>query len=80
MKATDFEIRHQTLVHQFIVAAALLTYFVDREYIVWRFVKDSSAPRGLERFCFHRRDSIHCCWGRNLYMGAFTVGPRERLA
>ena len=52
MKATDFEYRHQTLVHQFMVAAAFLTYFVDRENIVWRFVKDSSAPRGFERFFF----------------------------
>src|SRR5882757_3797791 len=52
MKATDFEYRHQTLVHQFMVAAAFLTYFVDREDIVWRFVKDSSAPRGFERFFF----------------------------
>ena len=52
MKASDFEYRHQTLVHQFIVAAAFLTYFVDREDIVWRFVKDSSAPRGFERSCF----------------------------
>jgi hypothetical protein len=33
MKATDFDYRHQTLVHQFIVAAAFLTYFVDREDI-----------------------------------------------
>ncbi len=52
MKATDFEYSHQTLVHQFIVTAAFLTYFVDREDIVWRFVKDSSAPRGFERFFF----------------------------
>ena len=52
MKATDFEYRHQTLVHQFIVAAAFLTYLVDREDIVWRFVKDSSAPREFERFFF----------------------------
>src|SRR5258707_2355357 len=52
MKATDFEYRRQTLVHQFIVAAAFLTYSVDREDIVWRFVKDSSAPRGFERFFF----------------------------
>jgi hypothetical protein len=52
MKATDFEYRHQTLVHQIIVAAAFLTYLVDREDIVWRFVKDSSAPRGFERFFF----------------------------
>jgi hypothetical protein len=52
MKATDFEYRRQTLVHQFIVAAAFLTYSVDREDIVWRFVKDSSAPRGFECFFF----------------------------
>jgi hypothetical protein len=52
MKATAFEYRRQTLVHQFIVAAAFLTYFVDREDIVWRFVKDSAAPRGFERFFF----------------------------
>jgi hypothetical protein len=52
MKATDFEYRHQTLVHQFIVAAAFLTYFVEGEDIVWRFVKGSSAPRGFERFFF----------------------------
>jgi hypothetical protein len=52
MKATDFEYRHQTLVHQFIVAAAFLTYFVDGEDIVWRFVKDSSGPRVFERFFF----------------------------
>jgi hypothetical protein len=52
MKATDFEYRHQTLIHQFIVAAAFLAYFVDREDIVWRFVKASSAPRGFERFSF----------------------------
>jgi hypothetical protein len=52
MKAIDFDYRHQTLVHQFIVAAAFLTYFVDREDVVWRFVKDSSAPRGFERSFF----------------------------
>jgi hypothetical protein len=52
VKATDFEYRHQTLVHQLIVSAALLTYFGDREDIVWRFVKDSPAPRGFERFFF----------------------------
>ena len=45
MKATDFEYRHQTLVQQFIVAAAFLTYLVEGEDIVWRFVKDSPAPR-----------------------------------
>ena len=52
MKATDFEYRHQTLVHQFIVGAAFLTYLIDREDVVWRFVKDSATPHRLERFIF----------------------------
>jgi protein-S-isoprenylcysteine O-methyltransferase Ste14 len=52
MKATDFEYRHQTLIHQFLVAAAFLTYLIDRDDVVWRFVKDSTAPRQLERALF----------------------------
>lgn len=52
MKATEFEYRHQTLVHQLLVAAAVLTYLFDREDIVWRFVKDVPAPRNLERLVF----------------------------
>jgi hypothetical protein len=36
MKAINFEYRNQPLVHQFIVAAAFLTYFVVREDIVGR--------------------------------------------
>jgi hypothetical protein len=52
MKATDFEYRHQKLVHQFIVAAAFLTYLIDRDDVVWRFVKDSAAPQELERALF----------------------------
>lgn len=52
MKATDFEYRRQTLVHQFIVAAAFLTYLIDRDNIVWLFVKDGTAPRELERSLF----------------------------
>jgi hypothetical protein len=52
MKATDFEYHRQTSVHQFIVATAFLTYLVDREDVVWRFVKDTAAPRLFERFFF----------------------------
>ena len=52
MKATEFEYRHQTFVHKFIVGAAFLTYFVDRDDIIWRFVKDSAAPHRLERSLF----------------------------
>ena len=52
MQATEFEYRHQALVHQFIVGAAFLTYFVDRDDIIWRFVKDSAALHRLERSFF----------------------------
>lgn len=52
MKANNFEYGHQKLVHLLIVAVAFLTYLVDRDDIVWRFVKDSTAPRTLERSLF----------------------------
>jgi hypothetical protein len=52
VKATGFEYRHQTVVHQFIVLAAFLTYLVDPDDIVWRFVRDISMPRPWERILF----------------------------
>jgi hypothetical protein len=52
MKANNFEYDHQKLVHLLIVAIAFLTYLVDRDDIVWRYVKDSTAPRTWERSLF----------------------------
>ncbi|HZD47241.1 MAG TPA: hypothetical protein VE178_00730 [Silvibacterium sp.] len=52
MRATNFEYRHQTLAHQFIVLLALLTYLIDPDDIVWRFVRGTSAPRLWERTLF----------------------------
>jgi hypothetical protein len=52
MKANNFEYSYQKLVHLLIVAIAFLTYLVDRDDIVWRFVKDSTSPRTWERFLF----------------------------
>lgn len=52
MNATEFEFRHQTLVHQLIVGAAVLTYLIDADDIVWRFVKDSATPHPFERLVF----------------------------
>jgi hypothetical protein len=52
MKATNFEHRHQTLLHQFIVGAGFLTYLIDRDDIVWRFVRNTSAPHARERSLF----------------------------
>ena len=49
---TDFEYRHQTLVHQLIVGAAFLTYLIDREDVVWRLVKNTANPHVLERSIF----------------------------
>ena len=52
MMATNLEYCHQTLVHQFIVGAAFLTYLIDRDDIVWRFVRNGSTPRLWERSLF----------------------------
>ena len=52
MKATDFEYRHQTLVHQLIVAVAFLTYLIQPDDIVWQFVKNRVEPQTLERILF----------------------------
>src|SRR5579862_2553331 len=52
MKATGFEYRHQTLLHQLIVFAGVFTYLIDPDDIVWRFVRDTSAPRLWERLLF----------------------------
>lgn len=53
MRATDFESRHQTALHQLIVLAAFLTYVADPDDIVWRFIKSSTGDvRLLERAIF----------------------------
>lgn len=52
MKATDFEYRHQTLLHQLLILVGVLTYLIDPDDIVWRFVRDTSAPRFWERVLF----------------------------
>jgi hypothetical protein len=52
MRATEFELRHQTLIHQLLVGAGLLTYLLDRDDVVWRFVKNSAEPHVLERLAF----------------------------
>lgn len=52
MVASDFELRHQRLIHNLIVAVAVLTYLVERDDIVWRFVKNHADPHALERSAF----------------------------
>jgi len=53
LRATDFEYRHQLLLHQMVVVAGVLTYLVDRDDIIWRFIKTATADvRLLERSLF----------------------------
>lgn len=52
MRATDFEVRHRILLHRLVILAAFLTYLIDRDDIVWRFIKDASDVRTMERIIF----------------------------
>ncbi len=53
MKATDFEYKHQLLLHQLVVVAAFSTYLIDRDDVVWRFIKNGAGDvRLVERSIF----------------------------
>jgi protein-S-isoprenylcysteine O-methyltransferase Ste14 len=52
MKATDFEYRHQILIHLVVVTIAFLTYLIDRVDIVWSFVLGRPHAQLLERMLF----------------------------
>jgi hypothetical protein len=52
MKATDFEYRHQTLLHFTAISIAFLTYLVDRVDVVWALVQGQTDARLLERIAF----------------------------
>src|SRR5262249_37598290 len=53
LAATGFERRHQMLIHLLIVGAAWCTYIIEKDDVVWRFVKDhGAATRPLEHMSF----------------------------
>jgi hypothetical protein len=53
MKATDFEERHATALHLLLVGAAFGTYLVEKDDIVWGFVKNAGGHTvALERGAF----------------------------
>jgi hypothetical protein len=87
MKATDFEYRHQTLTHQLIVVAAFLTYLIQNDDVVWRYVKHSAAPREMERSLFAVATLFIavgagiCTWARAYRRPESTtgVGPNRYL-
>jgi len=84
MRATQFECRYPTLVHQIIVCLAFLTYLIDREDVVWRFVKDSATPHRLERVVFIGATLFIaagcgiCTWAR-AYHKSYSSTARELI-
>jgi hypothetical protein len=52
MKARAFEQRHPMLLRLCIYAAAFGTYVIDRDDVVWRFIRDLPARRPLEHGAF----------------------------
>jgi len=51
--ATGFEHRHPMLIHLLIVGAAWSTYIIEKDDVVWRFIKDyGAATRPLEHLSF----------------------------
>jgi protein-S-isoprenylcysteine O-methyltransferase Ste14 len=64
VRATDFEYRHQTLIHLLIVAISFLTYLIDRDDIVWALVRGQPHAKLLERLLFAVA---------TLFIGAATV-------
>jgi len=53
LEATEFERTHQTQLHLLIVGAAWSTYLIDKDDVVWRFIKhEGPATRLLEHLVF----------------------------
>jgi hypothetical protein len=50
--ATKFEYRHSMLLRGLIIGAAFSTYFLDRDDIVWRFIKGNPVNKELEHALF----------------------------
>jgi len=52
VRVTNFEIRHPILIHELIIFLGFSMYLLDREDIVWRFIKQSPNRRLLEHAFF----------------------------
>jgi protein-S-isoprenylcysteine O-methyltransferase Ste14 len=85
MSATDFELRHQTLLHFLLVSLAFLTYLFAPDDIVWAFVKGSSHPHLLERSLFAVASLLIgaaatiCTWAR-AYPAPQTINSSAPIA
>jgi len=51
-RASGFELRHPWLLHNGLLLASVLTYGIDREDAVWRFIKAAPRARLLEHLSF----------------------------
>jgi hypothetical protein len=51
-RASSFELRHPWLFHNGLLLAAVLTYSINREDVVWRFIKSAPHARLLEHLSF----------------------------
>jgi hypothetical protein len=81
MTATDFEARHQTLIHLLIVGVAFLTYWIDRDDIVWTLVQGQTHPRLLERLLFALATLlIGVSTALRTWAGAYAERPASGLA
>jgi hypothetical protein len=52
LEPTRFEVRHETLLRQLILAAAFSTYLLDPDDVVWRFIRQYPSRRALEHIFF----------------------------
>lgn len=51
-RASGFELRHPWLLHNGLLLASVLPYWIDREDVVWRFIKAAPHVRLVEHLCF----------------------------
>lgn len=87
LAATGFERRHQMLIHLLIVGAAWSTYVIEKDDVVWRFIKDhGAAARPLEHLSFLAATLLIglgayiCTWADvRLITGRRTTQTREEV-
>lgn len=68
-----FALRHPFLIHGILVILCWLTYVLDREDAVWRFIKDSANSRLLEHLAFALAAACIAC---GVLLGAWPSGNR----
>jgi hypothetical protein len=72
MRATDFEYRHQTLVHQLVVAAFLAYAFQPDDVVSWLVKKSASAP-WFGAGTVHPRHAVDRGWSDGLPENAMLL-------